>query len=70
MCGNPFASPSIPSAPPPAPTQSDAEVQAAALAERRRAANAKGRASTILTGGEGDTTGAPVAKPALKNLLG
>jgi hypothetical protein len=58
-----------PSAPPPPPSDS-AEVQAAAEAERRRAAAAKGRASTILTGGQGDTTGAPVERPALKALLG
>ena len=64
-----FSQPSIltPAAP---PSINDNEVQAAALAERQRAARAKGRASTILTGGEGDTTGAPVQKPALKALLG
>jgi hypothetical protein len=62
--------PSMPSAPPPAPTQDDGAVKAAAEAERRRASNAKGRASTILTGGQGDTTGAPVERPALKALLG
>jgi hypothetical protein len=48
----------------------DGAVKAAAEAERRRASNAKGRASTILTGGQGDTTGAPVERPALKALLG
>jgi len=38
---------------PPPPSRSDADVQAAALATRRRAANASGRASTILTSGQG-----------------
>jgi hypothetical protein len=65
-----FSAPSIPAAPAPAPKIDDASVQQAALAERQRAARAKGRASTMLTGGEGDTTGAPVAKPVLKELLG
>lgn len=64
-----FSQPSIPTPVAP-PAINDAEVQAAALAERERAARAKGRASTILTGGEGDTTGAPVERPALKALLG
>lgn len=49
----------------PAPQKSDAEVQEAALRERERARLAKGRASTILTSGEGDTSDAPTAKKLL-----
>jgi hypothetical protein len=55
-------SPSIPAPPPPPPppTQSDAEVQDAALSARRRNALARGRSANILTGGQGvlstDTT--------------
>jgi len=44
-------SPDMPMAPPPAPDTAAAE--AAAARERQRAINAKGRASTILTSGEG-----------------
>lgn len=42
-------------APPPPPVQRDnsQEVADAAAAERRRLRNARGRASTVLTGGEG-----------------
>lgn len=60
---------SSPSAPPvqAAPTVSDTEVQDAAAKERDRARRARGRASTILTGGEGDTSQAPVGP---KQLLG
>lgn len=61
MC---FSSSKIPAVQP-APTKSDAEVQSAALRERERARLAKGRASTILTSGEGDTTPAPTAKKLL-----
>ena len=64
-----FSAPSMPAVAPP-PKMDDGAVQAAAEAERRRAANAKGRASTILTGGAGVTDPAPVEKPALKALLG
>lgn len=51
----------------PAPTKSDAEIQDAAMKERDRARRAKGRASTILTGGEGDTSTTPTGP---KKLLG
>ena len=52
---------------PPAPKRSDTEIQAAAEAERRRARAARGRASTLLTGGQGDPNSAPVSA---KTLLG
>lgn len=54
-------------APAPAPTVDDAQVQAAAADERKRTALLSGRASTILTGGEGDATDPETAK---KKLLG
>lgn len=49
------------------PTRSDSEVQSAALAARKRLLAARGRASTIRTGGLGVTGSAPVA---VKRLLG
>jgi hypothetical protein len=54
MCGI-FSSPSIPAPPPPvaAPSKSDAEVKAAEADRRKQLAAAKGRESTILTGGTG-----------------
>jgi hypothetical protein len=63
MC---FSSPSPPP-PPPAPGPDSASVEAAASAERERLRRARGRASTILTGGLGDSS--PVAS-AVKRLLG
>lgn len=61
--------PEMPEAPqtPQTPTRSDDRVQAAADTERRRAAMAGGRASTILTGGRGLMEPAPVAR---RTLLG
>lgn len=67
MC---FASPSIPRATPaPAPVvgPDDPSVQAAMDSERRRRAEAMGRASTILTGPGGVTAPASYAP---KTLLG
>lgn len=58
--------PEMPEAPQ-TPTRSDDRVQAAADTERRRAAMAGGRASTILTGGRGLMEPAPVAR---RTLLG
>jgi hypothetical protein len=52
---------------PPPPSRSDAEVQGAALDARRRMAARSGRASTILTGGQGVTD---EAKTKAKTLLG
>lgn len=53
--------------PPPPPVRSDAEIQAAMLAERRRRALAAGRGATIVTGGQGDLSPTPAAR---KTLLG
>lgn len=50
-----FTSPRTPAPPPAAPERSDKEVQAAALQERLRRSRARGRASNILTGGQGVT---------------
>ncbi len=63
-----FSSPPKPAPPAatPAPTQSSADVMAAANDQRARAAQAMGRSSTMLTGNQ-DTAGAPSAG---KTLLG
>jgi hypothetical protein len=61
------SSPTPPPPPPPPPVRSDAEVQEAALQERLRQARVRGRSANILTGGEGVTGPAPVAR---KKLLG
>jgi hypothetical protein len=61
------SSPTPPPPPPPPPVRSDAEVQEAALQERLRQARVRGRSANILTGGEGVTGLAPVAR---KKLLG
>lgn len=65
-----FFAPKVPSvaAPAPPPTMSDPSVaEARRKAIEDSARKARGRASTILTGGQGDTSNAPVAK---KSLLG
>lgn len=49
------------------PSYTDPAVQAAARAQETAEANAKGRASTILTGGLGDTSDTTTAK---RSLLG
>ena len=67
--GGIFSSPSIPApepAPPP-PTRSDPEVQNAAIDARRRMAARTGRASTILTSGQGVKDDTP---STTKTLLG
>lgn len=59
-----------PSAPQPAPAppaQADPAVEAARQKELEAAMKARGRAATILTGGQGDTSAAPVER---KTLLG
>jgi hypothetical protein len=48
-------SPKTPAMPAPAPTVATPDVQAASEAERRRNRTASGRASTMLTGGQGVT---------------
>ncbi len=68
MCSAPKASAPAPVTPPAeAPKQADPAVQQARSDERRRAANAQGAASTILTGGQGVTGAASTTK---KTLLG
>ncbi len=64
-----FSSPSVPTPPPPPepPEKSDVDVQEAALQERLRRARQRGRAANILTGNQGVTGDAPVAR---KTLLG
>lgn len=56
----------LPTAPPP-PTPEDPAVEAARKRAQRAALNAKGRAATILTGGQGLTGDTPATK---KTLLG
>ena len=58
--------PTVQPAPAP-PTRSDAEIQAAALAERQRRASAVGRAATIKTSGRGVVD---EVTPTIKTLLG
>ena len=66
--GNLFGSPPPPPPPPPmTPTLASPDVNAAARQQAVDAAQADGRAATILTSGQGDTSAAPVAK---KTLLG
>jgi hypothetical protein len=61
-------------APPPAPPEQDAtakaEMDAAAAAERKRRNAAQGRASTILTGGQGVNDNGAQSGNATKILLG
>ena len=78
MCGGGFLGlepkkPKAPPAPPPppepviTPTKVDPEVTEAGEREKKRGRLARGRKSTILTGGQGVTGEAPVEK---KTLLG
>lgn len=63
-----FSKPSPPPLPAPlAPTTEDPAVEVARKRAQRAAQNAKGRAATILTGGEGLTGDTPINK---KTLLG
>lgn len=64
MCFGPSSPPPLPPMPTPDNTP---EIMAAAAAERERLRRARGRASTILTGGLGVTSMAP---SAIKRLLG
>mgnify|MGYP001187418764 CR=1 FL=1 len=63
-----FLSPKTPSVPQPTPPPSRGSTADAAEAERRRAAAAQGRNSTILTGSLGTSDGA--APDKRKTLLG
>lgn len=75
MCVGPFApkvpsfpaAPAPPPAPEPPPARDDPEVNAVADDVRKRRLAAKGRQSTILSGGLGDTAEASVGT---KTLLG
>ena len=58
--------PAAPAPPPPPPDRGDADVQLAARRERLRQAGTQGRASTILTSGQGVTE---EATPVKKTLL-
>ncbi len=64
-----FSKPSPPALPPlpPPPEPADPDVEAARKRALAAARNAKGRAATILTGGQGLSGDAPVNK---KTLLG
>lgn len=54
-------------APPAPPAYTDPSIQASALATQTAAARAGGRASTLMTGGQGDTSDVTTLK---KQLLG
>lgn len=64
-----FFAPSPPSVPPPPPppTRADPTVEEARRREALAARQARGRAATILTGGEGDQSPVPAIR---KSLLG
>lgn len=64
-----FSSPKFPAIPaaPAAPSPTDPAARAAAQELALNQAGAAGRASTVLTGGQGDTAPPPVAR---KTLLG
>ena len=63
-----FSSPSVPAQPQAAPPSvADPSVQAAAAAQRAQMAQAAGRASTIFTSGQGDTSTPVIGR---KTLLG
>jgi len=64
LVSGPKAPPQPPAAPPP-PSREDPLVVAAADAERRKRQRAAGRASTVLTGGQGDTSQAQVSAAKL-----
>lgn len=58
--------PAVPTLPA-APKMSDPEIENAKRRELLRLSNMKGRSASILTGGQGDTSAAPVA---YKTLMG
>jgi hypothetical protein len=57
--------PDIPPPPPPPPTPEDPAIKRRREEVRLAALQRKGRASTVLTSGTGDTTAAPVKRPTL-----
>jgi hypothetical protein len=57
--------PPLPPPPPPPPTPEDPAIKQRKEEVRLAALRRKGRASTILTGGVGDSTTAPVLRPKL-----
>ncbi len=59
--------PSPPPPPPPAPTREDPEVEQARRQAQTDARRQRGRAATVITGGQGTTQQAPVRT---KRLLG
>jgi hypothetical protein len=60
-----FSKPAPPPPLPPVPTPEDPEIKRRREEVRLAALRRRGRASTILTKGSGDTTAAPVARPTL-----
>lgn len=63
-----FGSPAMPAAPPPPPPPPAVEDPAIEEARKKQldvASKARGRAATLLTGGQGDTTEAPLGKATL-----
>lgn len=69
MCLSNLLTPKMPAIPamPAAPKMSDPEIENAKRRELARIAQMKGRSSSILTGGQGDTSAAPVQ---YKTLMG
>lgn len=61
-----FGAPKMPAQTPP-PTLEDPAIAQARAKEQQAALKAKGRAATVITGGEGDTSEAPIQR---KRLLG
>jgi hypothetical protein len=57
------AAPKLPPPPPPVPTIEDPAVTAAAEQARIAAEKRKGRAATLITGGQGDTSTPNIARP-------
>ena len=67
---NPPSPPPPPPPPAPLPQADDPAVEEERRRRRLAEARRRGRQATILTGGEGDTAPATVARPELRRLLG